>query len=123
MNKVFLIGNLTRDPELKYAKSGSAIAALGLAVNHSYVTDGEKREEVNFFDVTVFGKQAEAASQYLKKGRPVLIDGRLKYETWDDKQGGGKRSKIGVIAERVQFLGGNKDAQEPAAKNNDEIPE
>ncbi|MBI5685600.1 MAG: single-stranded DNA-binding protein [Verrucomicrobia bacterium] len=105
LNKVFLLGNLTRDPERSYTPKGMALTKFGLAVNHVYTTEsGEKREEANFFDIAVWGKQAEAAAQYLSKGRPVLIEGRLRYETWQNDKGE-KRSRISVVAERVQFLG------------------
>jgi single-strand DNA-binding protein len=106
LNKVMLMGNLTRDPEVKYTPKGTAIAELGLAVNRSYVTDqGEKREEVTFIDVEMWGRQAEIAGEYLKKGRPVFIEGRLKLDTWDDKQTGQKRSKMRVVGEHMQMLG------------------
>jgi len=105
LNKVFLVGNLTRDPERSYTPKGMALTKFGMAVNHVYTTEsGEKREEANFFDIVVWGKQAEAAAQYLSKGRPVLIEGRLKYESWQNDKGE-KRNKISVVAERVQFLG------------------
>jgi len=105
LNKVFLVGNLTRDPERSYTQKGMALTKFGMAVNHVYTTEsGEKREEANFFDIVVWGKQAEAAAQYLSKGRPVLIEGRLKYESWQNDKGE-KRNKISVVAERVQFLG------------------
>ena len=110
-NKVILIGNLTRDPELRYTPSGRAIAKLGLALNRSWKTDtGETREEVTFVDVDAFGRQAEVLGQYLRKGRPVMVEGRLKLDQWDDKQTGQKRSRLGVILESFQFLdsGGNR---------------
>jgi single-strand DNA-binding protein len=104
-NKVILIGNLTRDPELRYTPKGLAIAKLGLAVNRSWKTEtGENKEEVTFIDIDAFGKQAETIGQYLKKGRPVLVEGRLRLDQWDDKQTGQKRSKLGVILEAFQFL-------------------
>jgi single-strand DNA-binding protein len=104
-NRVILAGNLTRDPELRYTPKGTAVTKLGLAINRVYNTDaGEKKEEVTFVDVDAFGRQAEVISQYLKKGRPVLIEGRLRQETWDDKQTGQKRSKLGVVLESFQFL-------------------
>ncbi|HEX8310267.1 MAG TPA: single-stranded DNA-binding protein [Chthoniobacteraceae bacterium] len=107
LNKVMLIGNLTRDPEIKYTPKGTAIAELGLAVNRNYTTEsGEKREEVTFVDIELFGRTAELAGEYLKKGRPVFIEGRLKLDTWDDKQTGQKRSKMRVVGETMQFLGG-----------------
>jgi len=109
-NKVLLMGNLTRDPEVKYTPKGMAVTDLGLAVNREYTTDsGEKREEVVFVDVTVWGRQAETCGEYLKKGRPVFVEGRLQLDTWDDKQSGQKRSKLRVNAERVQFLGGRNE--------------
>jgi single-strand DNA-binding protein len=105
LNKVFLMGRLTFDPELRYATSGSAVSELRLAVNRSWTgRDGERKEESLFIDVTVWDRQAENCCQYLKKGRSVHIEGSLKMDTWDDKATGEKRSKIKVLAERVQFL-------------------
>ena len=106
-NKVLLLGNLTRDPEVRYTPKGSAVADLGIAVNRQYTLDtGEKREEVTFVDVTFWGRTAEVAGEYLKKGRSVFIEGRLQLDTWDDKQSGQKRSKLKVIGEMMQMLGG-----------------
>lgn len=102
-----IIGNLTRDPSVKYTPKGTAVAEIGIAINRKYSVDGEKREETTFVDVTLFGKTAELAGQYLKKGRPVYIEGRLQLDTWDDKQTGQKRSKLRVVGEELQFLGGN----------------
>src|SRR5881628_3701102 len=105
-NKVILLGNVTRDPEIRYTPKGTAVTELGMAVNRVYSTDsGEKREEVLFVDVTLWGRTAEIAGEYLKKGRPVLIEGRLQLDTWDDKQSGQKRSKLKVIGETMQMLG------------------
>ena len=105
-NKVILLGNLTRDPEVRYTPKGSAVADLGIAVNRQYTLEnGEKREEVTFVDVTFWGRTAEVAGEYLKKGRPVFIEGRLQLDTWDDKQSGQKRSKLKVIGESMQMLG------------------
>jgi single-strand DNA-binding protein len=104
-NKVILAGNLTRDPELRYTPKGMAIAKIGLAINRTWKSEtGESKEEVTFVDVDAFGRQAEVIGQYLKKGRPILIEGRLRYETWDDKQTNAKRSKLGVVLEAFQFL-------------------
>jgi single-strand DNA-binding protein len=104
-NKVILAGNLTRDPELRYTPKGTAIARLGIACNRKWKSEtGEMKEEVTFVDVDAFGKTAETIGQYLKKGRPILIEGRLRYETWDDKQSGQKKSKLGVVLETFQFL-------------------
>src|ERR1700679_1909918 len=111
-NKVVLVGNLTRDPELRYTPKGTAIAKIGLAVNRVWTNEaGEKKEEVTFVDVDVFGRTAENVGQYMRKGRPILIEGRLKLDQWDDKQTGQKKSKLGVVAETVQFLGGGKDSE------------
>jgi single-strand DNA-binding protein len=105
-NKVMLLGNLTRDPEVKYTPKGTAVTELGLAVNRTYTTDGgEKREETTFVDVTMWGRQAEIAGEYLKKGRPLFVEGRLQLDTWDDKQTGQKRSKLRVVCENFQMLG------------------
>jgi single-strand DNA-binding protein len=104
-NKVILAGNLTRDPELRYTPNGKAIAKFGLAINRNWTTEtGEKKEEVTFVDIDSFGRQAEVISQYLKKGRPVLVEGRLKLDQWDDKQSGQKRSRLGVVLESFSFL-------------------
>ncbi len=109
LNKVMLIGNLTRDPEIKYTPKGTAIADIGLAVNRTYTTDGgEKREEVTFIDVTLWGRTAEIVGEYCKKGRPIFIEGRLQLDTWDDKQTGQKRSKLKVVADNIQLLGGRE---------------
>lgn len=111
-NRVVLLGNCTRDPEVKYTPKGTAVTELGLAVNRYYSTDGgEKREETTFVDVTLWGRPAEIAGEYIKKGRPVMIEGRLQLDTWDDKQTGQKRSKLKVIGENLQLLGG-RDAGE-----------
>ncbi len=105
-NKVMLIGNLTRDPEIKYTPKGTAIADIGLAVNRNYTTDsGEKREEVTFIDVTLWGRVAEIVGEYCKKGRPLFVEGRLQLDTWDDKATGQKRSKLKVVGENIQLLG------------------
>ena len=105
-NKVILLGNLTRDPEVRYTPKGSAVCDLGLAVNRAYTLDnGEKREEVTYVDVVLWARLAEIAGEYLKKGRPVFIEGRLQLDTWDDKQTGQKRSKMRVIGETMQLLG------------------
>jgi single-strand DNA-binding protein len=106
LNKVMLMGNLTRDPEVRYTPKGTAVAELGLAINRYYQADnGEKREETTFVDVTLWGRQAEVAGEFLKKGRPVFIEGRLQLDTWDDKQTGQKRSKLKVVGEGLQLIG------------------
>ena len=112
-NKVVLVGNLTRDPELRYTPKGTAIAKIGLAVNRVWTNEaGEKKEEVTFVDVDVFGRTAENVGQYMRKGRPILIEGRLKLDQWDDKQTGQKKSRLGVVAETVQFLGSSQGGGE-----------
>ena len=105
-NKVILMGNLTRDPELRYTPKGTAIARIGLAVNRVWKTEtGETREEVTFVDVDAFGKTAETISQYLKKGSPILVEGRLRLHTWEDKQTNQKQSKLRVDLETFKFVG------------------
>ena len=114
VNKVILIGNLTRDPELRYTPKGSAVCEVGLAVNRKYKLDsGETREEVTYLDVTFWGKQGETVSKWMKKGRPLYIEGRLQMDTWEDKTSGQKRSKIRIIAEEFQFLGGDRTGGGP----------
>ena len=115
-NKVILMGNLTRDPELRYTPKGTAIAKVGLAVNRVWTNEaGEKKEEVTFVDVDIFGRTAENVGQYMRKGRPMLVEGRLKLDQWDDKQTGQKKSKLGVVAENVQFLESSPGAGEGSA--------
>jgi single-strand DNA-binding protein len=109
-NKVMLMGNLTRDPEVRYTPKGSAVADLALAVNRTYTADsGEKREEVTYVDIVLWSKLAELAGQYLKKGRAVFIEGRLQMDTWEDKQTGQKRSRIKVVGENMQFVDSRRD--------------
>src|SRR5271154_3645384 len=119
-NKVILAGNLTRDPELRYTPKGTAIAKITLAINRSWKSEsGEAKEEVTFVDVDAFGRTAENIGQYFKKGRPILVEGRLRYETWEDKQTNQKRSKLGVVLENFQFMdskgaGGEGATEAPA---------
>ncbi|TSA34914.1 MAG: single-stranded DNA-binding protein [Verrucomicrobiaceae bacterium] len=106
VNKVILIGNVTRDPEVKFTPKGSAVTDIGLAINRNYTLDnGDKREEVTFLEVTFWGRQAETIGEYVKKGRSIYVEGRLQLDTWDDKQSGQKRSKLRVVGENFQFLG------------------
>ena len=107
LNKVMLIGNCTRDPEIRYTPKGTALVELGLAVNRRYTDPQtqEKREETTFVDVTLWGRTAEVANEYLRKGRPVYIEGRLQLDSWDDKTTGQKRSKLRVVGEEMQLLG------------------
>jgi single-strand DNA-binding protein len=122
-NKVILAGNLTRDPELRYTPKGTAVAKLGIAVNRTWTTEtGEKREEATFVDVDAFGKQAEVIAQYLKKGRSLLVEGRLKLDTWDDKQTGQKKSKLGVVLESFSFLDSGNRAEGGAGPSSGSAP-
>lgn len=113
------MGTLTRDPELKHTPKGTAVAALGLAINNRYKSGDEWKEETTFVDVELWGRQAEIAGEYLKKGKPVFIEGRLKLESWEDKTSGQKRSKMKVVGEMLQLLGsrdsGGQD-KPPAAR-------
>ncbi|MDG1242544.1 MAG: single-stranded DNA-binding protein [Opitutae bacterium] len=107
-NKVILMGNLTRDPELRVTAGGISICKIGLAVNRVYSTkDGERREEVTYVDIDAFGKQAEVISKYMRKGRPLFVEGRLKFDQWESE--GQKRSKLGVILDKFEFIGGRED--------------
>ena len=124
-NRVILAGNLTRDPELRYTPKGTAVARLGLAVNRTWKTEtGETREEVTFVDVDAFGRQAEVISQYMRKGRPLLLEGRLKLDQWEDKNTHQKQSKLRVVLEQFTFIdsrgagseGAAPDAPRPAAR-------
>jgi single-strand DNA-binding protein len=106
-NKVLLMGNLTRDPQVKQLPSNTNVVEFGLAVNRRYKTQqGEDREEVLFVDCAAFGKQADVINQYCKKGKALFVEGRLKYDSWEDKTGGGNRSKVSVVVENFQFVGG-----------------
>ena len=108
-NKVIVAGNLTRDPELRYTPKGTAVARITLAVNRNYATEtGEKKEEVSFVDVDIWGRQAEIISQYMKKGRPLLVEGRLKQDSWEDKTTKQKQSKLKVVLESFSFIDSNR---------------
>ena len=104
LNKVFLMGNLTRDIELRYTQGGMAVAKLGMAINRKFTSNNETRETTCFVDLTAFGRQAEVLNQYVRKGSPLFVEGRLEYSTWEG-QDGGKRSKLEVIIENFQFIG------------------
>ena len=111
-NKVILAGNLTRDPELRYTPSGTAIAKFGLAINRKWKDqNGELRDETTFVDVDAFGKQAELIGQYMKKGSPLLVEGRLRLDQWEDKQTQQKRSRLGVVLEGMTFLGSGQSRE------------
>lgn len=110
LNKVFLMGNLTRDPELRYTPSGTAVCQFGLAVNRRYTgRDGEQKEDTCFVEVTMWGNRGVAISEYFTKGRPIFVEGRLKFDTWESPDG--RRSKLSVVAENFQFIGRRGDAQ------------
>ena len=108
-NQVILLGNLTRDVELRHTQSGQALAKFGMAINRKWSQNGEQKESTCFVDLTAWGRQAEVLSQYVKKGSQLFVQGRLEYSTWEDKNGGGKRSKLDVVVENFQFVGsGNR---------------
>ena len=109
LNKVFLMGNLTRDPELRYTPKGTAIASFGMAINRKWKTEtGDEKEDVCFVDVDAWARQAEVCSQYLSKGSPLFVEGELRYDQWDDKATGQKRSKLKVRLINFQFIGAPK---------------
>lgn len=118
-NKVILVGNVTRDPELRTIGQGTSVTELGLAVNRSWYDkqSRERKEETTFVDVTLWGRQAEVACEFLAKGRSVMIEGRLQMDSWEDKSTGQKRSKLKVTGESMQLLGGKGEAkrERPAA--------
>lgn len=120
-NKVILIGNLTRDPELRYAPSGTSVANFGLAVNRKYKQDDEMKEEVTFINIVVFGKQADTCGQYLNKGSQVLIEGRLQEKRWETDDGQ-KRSKHEIVAQGVRFMS-KTEQREPTPKQQQLPPE
>ncbi len=120
LNRVFLMGNLTRDPELRYIPSGTAVATFGLAVNTVYTTPtGERKEDVCFVRIVVWGKQAEQCTQYLSKGRPVFVEGRLIYRSWE--KDGQTRTTLEVRADRVQFLGRPKETSDAVKEISDAV--
>ena len=111
-NKVILAGNLTRDPELRYTPKGTAVAKIGMALNRTWKSEtGETKEEVTFVDVEAFGRQAEVIGQYMKKGRPFLVEGRLKLDQWEDKNTHQKQSKLKVVLESFSFLDSNRGGE------------
>jgi len=108
LNKVMLMGNLTRNPELRYIAGGSAVCEFGIAINRRFTVNGQERDETTFVDIVVWGRVGESCSRYLAKGSAVFIDGRLQLDQWEDQQGG-KRSRLRVVAENVQFIGPRRD--------------
>lgn len=113
LNKVFLLGNLTRVPELRYTPSGAAVCEFGLAVNRRFVANNQEKDETCFVNIVVWGKQGESCQRYLEKGSLAMIEGRLQFDQWDDRETGKKRSTLRVVAERVQFVGASGGRQEP----------
>ena len=111
-NKVYLMGNLTRDPELRYTPKGQPVAKLGMAINRKFTTEGQEREEDVFVEIEAWGKAAEVISQHCKKSRPLFVEGRLKLDQWDDKTTGQKRSALRVVLESFQFVGGRPASTE-----------
>ncbi|MDD5141188.1 MAG: single-stranded DNA-binding protein [Verrucomicrobiales bacterium] len=111
-NKVIIAGNLTRDPELRYTPKGTAVARITLAVNRTWKSEsGESKEEVSFVDVDVWGRQAEVIGQYMKKGRPLLVEGRLKQDSWEDKNTKQKQTKLKVVLESFSFIDSNRGGE------------
>jgi len=121
VNRVILAGRLTRDPETRFTPSGTAVTGFSLAVNRRYKLNNEVKEEVSFFDIVVFGKQGENCAEYLSKGRPVLVEGRLKQRSWESD--GVKRSKVEVVADNVQFLGSPRGAAAEGSAPAEPAPE
>jgi single-strand DNA-binding protein len=129
LNKVFIIGNLTRDPELRVTPKGTAICQFGIAVNRQFKDEsGATRDETTFIDVEAWGKQGELVSKYLSKGSLAMVEGRLKLDQWEDKQSGQKRSKLKVVLDNVQFLssrgsaGGGQGQQAPGGDADQSVP-
>lgn len=122
-NKVILIGNLTRDPELRSLPSGNSIARLSLAVNRTYLDkEGNRKEETTFLDVDAFGKQAETIAKYCTKGSGLLVEGRLKLDTWEDKNTRERRSKLGIVLETFQFIGSSRRNDAGTPTGYDSVP-
>lgn len=116
LNRVTVAGNLTRDPETKFLANSKAVASFGLAINRRWKdNDGQPKEETTFVDIEAWGRTAELCGQYLAKGRNVYIEGRLKLESWDDRNTGQKRSKLKIVADAVQFIGGKSDGESAGA--------
>lgn len=119
-NKVLLMGNLTRDPQVKHLPSNVVVAEFGLATSRRYRSaGGEDRDETTFVDCTTFGRQAEVISQFCRKGKPIFVEGRLKFDSWEDKQTGARRSKLTVVVENFQFVGGREDTSGPGSAGAD----
>ncbi len=123
-NKVYLMGNLTRDPEMRVTPKGTAICQFGLAISRSWKDEsGQTREETAFVDIEAWGKQGEVISKYCSKGRPLFVEGRLKFDQWEDKTSGQKRSKLKVVLENFQFIGGRGDGAPGGGPATGDAPE
>jgi len=121
-NKVILLGNLTRDPQMSYLPSQTPVVEFGLAINRRYrSSDGQQKDETCFVDCQAYGRLAETINQYMRKGRPLLVDGRLRYSQWEDKDGN-RRSKLRVVVENFQFVGSRGDADRPAGQADSQPP-
>jgi len=121
-NKVMLMGNLTRDPKLSSSVSGSSVCEFSIAINRKYTINGQEREEVCFVDIVVWGRQADSCGKYLQKGSAVFVEGRLKTDSWEDKEGK-KRSRLRVVADRVQFIGSRSESNYNKTHSNEEYSE
>lgn len=120
LNKVMLMGNLTREPETKRTPKGTAVTQMSLAINRQYTTEGgERKEEVTYVDVEAWGKLAEICADHLSKGKQVFVEGRLKLDTWEDKQSGEKKSRLRVAADAVQFLSPRESSQQSSSRRRD----
>jgi single-strand DNA-binding protein len=122
LNKVMVLGNLTRDPDIKHTPKGTAVTQLSIAINRKYTTEnGDQKEEVTYVDIEAWGRLAEICAEHLSKGKSILVEGRLKLDTWEDKQTGEKKSKMRVAADVVQFLSAREDAQKPKSTSRREF--
>jgi len=118
LNKVMLMGNITRDPEIRYTPKGTAVTDISLAINRTYtLDDGERREETTYVDVTYWGRQAEIIAEYMRKGRPIYVEGRLQLDQWEDKATGQSRSRLKVVGENFQFLGSREDGSRSGGRS------
>jgi len=123
LNKVMLMGNITRDPEIRYTPKGTAVTDISIAVNRTFtLDDGERREETTYVDVTFWGRQAEIIAEYMKKGRPIYAEGRLQLDQWEDKATGQSRSRLKVVGENFQFLGSREDGGGRGAPRQNQAP-
>ena len=117
LNKVYLIGNLTRDPDLRYTNGGAAVCDIGLAVNRKFTSNGQEKTETCFIDISVWGKSAENCKRYLEKGSSIMVEGRLQLDTWEKQDGSGRNQKISVVAENIQFLRTSNGGEEKSGRS------